>query len=69
MIAPGNTRLKKFHLLVSVSCYMDFIWTSFCLGNYDFQMGRHDGFMDHERIFAYICTIQYLDIVLTFFKT
>jgi len=36
MIDPSNTKLKKFRLLVSFSYYLDFIYTSCLVGNYDF---------------------------------
>ena len=68
MIDPSNTKLKKFHLLVSFSYYFDFILTSFLVGNYEFQMERQSDFMNHETIFMYIIVIQGLDIILNFFK-
>lgn len=39
MIDPSNSRLKKFHILVSFSYYVDFILTSFLVGNYYYQEG------------------------------
>lgn len=36
MIDPTNRRLKNFHLLVSLTLYVDFWITSWILGNYRF---------------------------------
>lgn len=57
MIDPKNPKLKKFHLLVSLTLYMDFLMTSFIVGNYNFQIGKDPRFLSHEKIFAYIIII------------
>ena len=36
MIPPGHKRLKMFHLVVSITLYVDFWITSWILGNYLF---------------------------------
>ena len=36
MVPPQNRRLKNFHLLVSLTLYVDFFVTSFVLGNHRF---------------------------------
>ena len=55
MIEANNARLKKFHLIVSLSLYVDFFLTSFVMGNYKFIVGDYNSeFMYHETIFQII---------------
>lgn len=68
MIDPSNSKLKKFRLVVSFSYYLDFIYTSCLVGNYNFHIGNNPNFMDHSEIFWYIIIIQCIDILLNFFK-
>ena len=69
LIEPSNSKLKKFHLLASISLFIDFFLTCFILGNYKFQIGEDDpNFMNHEAMYWYLNIILGLDIFLTFFK-
>jgi len=48
MINPkNNKRLKYFHLLVSLTFYVDFAVSSFILGNYRFSKGENENFLNH----------------------
>ena len=68
-IPPDNSRLKKFQLLVNLSLYLDFAYTSLLMGNYLFQIGEYDpNFMSHHSVFVYLILVQGIDIFLTFFK-
>lgn len=42
MILPNNPKLQKFHYLASISLFVDFIVSGFCIGNYEFQIGLTD---------------------------
>lgn len=57
MIKPTNRKLKMFHLLVSVTLYVDITVTGFILGNYRFQIGEDVNFLEHEKIYTMIIVV------------
>lgn len=68
MIPPGSRKLKYFHLIVSLTLYVDFFMTSFILGNYRFHKGEDPDFVNHKNIYVVVFSIQCTDILLTFLK-
>jgi len=49
MISPTNKRMKVYHLMISLTLYVDFWITSWILGNYKFQQGLEDkNFLNHK---------------------
>lgn len=68
MIEPQNRKLKIFHLILSVTMYVDICMTSLLIGNYRFQIGEQDEYLNHYSVYTYIIIIQVTDIFLNFFK-
>ena len=68
MIDPQNVRLKRFHILVCLSLYLDFILTCFIVGNHYYVKGQQPDFMHAQSLFVYLIIILILDILLNFLK-
>ena len=70
MIDPENKRLILFHLIVSLTFYVDIFVTSLLIANYNFYLGldSEKEFLNHRVVYNYIIGIQGIDILLNFFK-
>ena len=68
MIEPQNRKLKFFHILLALTMYVDMFMTSLLIGNYRYQIGEQEEFLNHFEVYSYIVVIQATDILLNFFK-
>ena len=68
LVYPDNKRLRYFHLVVSLTLFLDFYLTGLIMGNYLFIIGQQESFVNHDSNYIYICIIQGIDIILNFFK-
>lgn len=58
MISPSNKKMKYYHLVVSITLYVDFWITSWILGNYRFQQGLEDkNFLNHRSNYSLIMCV------------
>lgn len=68
LIDPYSRKMKLFQTVVAVTFYFDILITCLLIGNYNFQIGKDEDFLNHAPLYTIINSIYFIEIITHFFK-